>query len=98
MNYEQKRLLIFGKKSALITLALLKSFFLAVTQVAWGLVSLFGLNLLLTYIIISQKQVVPELVNNMFITLEGFIMGNIMPFCWVFFILYAFFEIKEVLK
>ena len=95
MNQQQKRLLIYGKKTALITLALLKSFFLAITQVAWGIASLFFLNILLAYML---KDGIPFYVSKMFLQLEAFIVSNIMPFVWVFFVLYAFFKIKEVLK
>ena len=97
MNQEQKKALIFGKKTALITLALLKSFFLAVTQVAWGLVSIFALNAVIYYMYEKQSLDLTTL-NHTFLRLETFIGSNIMPFVWVFFVLYAFFEIKEVLK
>jgi len=95
MKQETKRQLITGKNILGITFALFKSFFLAVTQVAWGLVSIFGLNLLLAYMI---REGTPIEVSNLFLQLEMFIGTNIMSFVFIFFALYAYVEIKEVLK
>jgi hypothetical protein len=79
-----------------IGLALLKAFFYAITNVAWGIFSLFALNSLLAYLLVSQGQV--NLVNPYFLTAEKFIIDNIMQFVWVFFILHSYSEIKEVVK
>ena len=78
-------------------LIIFKSFFIAVTQVAWGLVSLFGLNLLLTYLL-REGQVLPSSLNYLFIKLEGLILNHIMVFVIVFFLVYLYFELKELLK
>lgn len=95
ITLRQRNVLLFAKKSSLIVLALLKSFFLAVTTVAWGIASLFFFNILIAYML---KDGIPFYVSKMFLQLEHFLITNIMPFVWVFFVLLAFFEIKEVLK
>lgn len=84
-------------KGTMVVFAIIKSFFLSITQVAWGLVSIFGLNWLITYLMVN-RQVDLSSINLLFIQMEGFIVDNIMWFVLAFFILYLYSEIKEVLK
>jgi hypothetical protein len=93
---EELRVWITIKNVIGIGLALLKAFFYAITNVAWGLVSLFAFNALITYLMVSQGQV--NLVNPYFLKAEAFIIDNIMQFVWVFFILHSYSEIKDVIK
>jgi hypothetical protein len=95
MNEEQRRLLKMGKYTALFTLAGLKSFFFAVTQVAFGIASMFFLNLMLAYFL---KEGIPTEVSYTFLKIEMFIIQNVMNFVWTLFVLNYFFEIKEILK
>lgn len=83
------------KKYLLIPLVCLKSLFLAVTQVAWGLVSIFGLNLIMTYFL---KEGMPLSISETFLILERFIAGHVLLFVGCFFALYLYFEIKEIIK
>ena len=85
------------KKSALVILSILKSFFLAITQVAWGLVSLFALDISLAYL--SEKQGFDvTMVNKTFMDMIFFIQEHILLFVGVFFILDLYFEIRELKK
>ena len=86
------------KKYWIVPLLILKSFFLAITQLAWGLVSLG----LLGWVMFFIKKEYP-LVNlpdfSWFIGgLVNYILNNVELFFWVFFIVYIYFEIKELLK
>jgi len=79
------------------TLAMLKSFFLAVTQVAWGLTSLVVLGIALFYLRdkygISIAQMSP-----LFSNLILFIADHIMLFVFVFFIVQLWLEMRELFK
>lgn len=97
MKKQNKKTLI-SHRLINIGLAGIKSFFLAATQVAWGLVSLFGLNLVLSYIITANRQVYPSLINKTFLHLEQFIIENIMLFFFVFWIVYFITDYKELSK
>lgn len=85
-------------KPIMVFLAIIKSFFIAVTQVVWGVLSLFGLNALIAYFYIQQGNVLPESINESFMFLQGIIMDNIMWFILVFFILSYYSEVKEILR
>jgi len=84
-----------GIQGIMIIVGLAKAFFMSVTQLAWGLVSLFGLNLVLAYFL---KENMPYEISLQFIRLEGIIIDNIMIFFWLFFIWYSFSYINEVNK
>lgn len=75
-----------------------KAFFYSVTQVAWGLVSLFGFNLIISYILISKGAEMPITISKTFLILEQVIINNMMFFVSVFFVLGLYFEIKEINK
>lgn len=81
----------------IVLLALGKSFFNAVTQVAWGIASLVILNASLLYM---HEKYGTDLtyVTSTFLKLDAWVFNNIMFFFWIFFILYAYFEIRDVLK
>ena len=84
------------KKYWIVPLLILKSFFLAITQLAWGLVSLSLLGWVRFFIITEYPLVnMPDFTNflNLGINL---ILNNITLFFWVFFIVYIYFEIKEL--
>jgi hypothetical protein len=74
-----------------------KSLFMAVTQVAWGLIALFGFNALIVYLYKTQGLNVLS-VSRIFLQIEGFIQQRIMLFVWIFFIVYLYFEIRELIK
>lgn len=80
-----------------ICLSLIKAFFHAVTQVAWGLASLFILNGVFVYLHEKQNFDLTT-ISPLFIRLESFIITNIMFFVIVFFILISYLEVKEVYK
>lgn len=94
-NQNLKTKLMQTKNIIGIILALFKAFFMSVTQIAWGLVSIFGLSIIINYFV---KEGIPYYVNEFFLSCEYFILDNIVPFTLIFFILYAYFEIKEILK
>lgn len=85
-------------KIGLYLLAAIKSFFFAVSQVAWGLLSIFGLNIALMYMIERHGTESLTELNPLFIKLESIIITNILWFVLAFFLLYSFLEIKEVNK
>ena len=72
-----------------------KSFFLAVTNVAWGLLSLFAFNALIVYLYKSQGFDL-TLIPPIFIMMEEFIINNILAFVFVFFVLCFYLEQKEI--
>lgn len=80
-----------------IPLKILKSFFLAVTQVSWGVLSLFGFNLLLAYLLKENMIKISE-INKLFISLGDIILQNIMIFTLIFFALYLYDEIIDLRK
>jgi hypothetical protein len=81
------------KRIILFIFIAFKSLFLAITEVAWGLVSLFGLNLILVYML---KEGTPLFVDKTFLMLEMFITNNIMPFVIIFFCLHIYFDIRSL--
>lgn len=83
----------YKAKYLMIPLMLLKSFFSAVTQVAWGLGGMMLLNLLLSYML---KEGLPTSVDKQFLIVEQFIFNHMMLFVWVFFGVYLYFEVKEL--
>ena len=95
---KNKGALNIALKSGLIVFALIKSMFSAVTQVAWGLVSLLGLNVVMAYILAKNEMILPPYIDQTFLKISMFIVEHIMAFVWIFFILACYFEIKEVLK
>lgn len=84
-------------KYLLIPLTLLKAFFQSVTQVAWGLLSIFGFNFALTYLA-SKKSIDITDINILFLRCESIIINNAIWFVLIFLILYSYSEIKEILK
>lgn len=82
-------------KYLMIPLIFLKSFFSAIVQVAWGLGGLFLLNLLLNYML---KEGIPQSIDKQFLIAEQFIFNNIMMFVWVFFGVFLYFEVRELVK
>jgi len=93
---EKIKILEITKKYWIVPFLILKSFFLAITQLAWGLVSLGLLGWVMFFIRKEYPLVnLPDLSN--FIGLGiNFIINNITLFFWVFFIIYIYFEIKEL--
>lgn len=86
-------------KGGAIVFSVIKSFFLAVTGVAWGLVSIFGFNALLSFLIVKTDSSFDlSKINPLFLKLEIFISNNLMLFIFAFFALYLYFDIKEILK
>jgi hypothetical protein len=87
MNNSQK-----GINVLLFFFTLIKGIFFAVTQVAWGLVSLFGLNIILGYMI---NEGTTFYIDETFLMMESFIIENMLIFVFVFFILCVYTELKE---
>lgn len=84
------------KKYWIVPFLILKSFFLAITQLVWGLVSLGLLGWVMFFI---RKEY--PLVNlpdfSWFLELAvNLIIDNITLFFWVFFIVYVYFEWLEL--
>lgn len=77
----------------LYILKIIKSFFYAVTQIAWGIASILLLNIALAYLMKSTDSI--NLISNVFLNLESFIVKNVIWFVLVFFILYFYGEVKE---
>ena len=96
MAENKKEIVRIIKKYWITPLLILKSFFLAITQLAWGLVSLG----LLGWVMFFIKKEYP-LVNlpdfSWFLGLSvNFVINHIELFFWVFFIVYIYFEVKEL--
>lgn len=89
---------MYGKKLFNFGLSGLKSFFSAVTQVAWGIVSLIGLNMLIVYVATVNKQTIPSIVDITFLKLETFIIEHIMIFTLIFWLFYWIVDYKELKK
>ena len=81
-------------KLFLVGLAILKSFFHAVTQVAWGLTGIFAFNLILAYML-KGNQIMPNEVNQLFMKAEMLIINHVMLFFLVLFAIYLYSELKE---
>jgi len=90
-------IMAFLAKSFLVLLKICKSFFMAVTQVAWGIVSLVFLNGALYYMNEKYGTDITS-ISPTFLKLDTWIFNNVMFFFWVFFALYLYFEIKEVIS
>ena len=88
----------FIKINWIIPFIIIKSFFLAITQLAWGLVSL-GLLGWVVFFIRKEYPLVglPDLTKFLDISVN-FILNNINLFFWTFFIIYIYFEFKELRK
>lgn len=82
-------------KHLLIPFLVLKSFFVSVTQVAWGLGGMMLLNLLLFYLL---KEGIPTQVNLTFLKLEMFIFSKILFFLFIFFVVTFYFELRDLLR
>ena len=76
---------------------MLKSFFLAVTQVAWGIASLFFLSITMFYLRDKYGTDITY-VSPVFASLITFVMNNIMLWVFVFCVLHCVIEYKEVNK
>lgn len=79
-------------KYLIIPLGIAKSFFMAVTQVAWGLSGLILIKIFMTYAI---REGLPIYMNDGFLIMQYFIVDYMVWFVWVFFAYYLYFEIKE---
>jgi flagellar biosynthesis protein FlhB len=86
-----KRLMYFG-------LSGVKSFFSAVTQVAWGIASIFILGAVLRYMMEKYSTGVPDYVSETFLSLTVFIIDNIMWFVFIFWLFYWITDYKELKK
>jgi hypothetical protein len=75
-----------------------KSFFSAITQVAWGLVSLFGLNIIIVYLMSKNNMILPPEVDKTFLLLSAFIIEHMMIFVFIFWIVYWYIDYKELKK
>jgi len=78
-------------------LGLIKAFFQAVAQVAWGLAGIFLFNLVLTYLL-KSNQIDTTTINKTFLMVAQIIINNLMIFFWAIFLIYVFYEIKEIVK
>ena len=85
------------KKVSIMILILFKSFFIAVTQVAWGLASIFIL-LGANFYFIEKGYTENFAINEVFMNLMKFIFNNINWFVITIMALYLYFKIKEYLK
>ncbi len=85
-------------KILIIPFLLLKSLFMAIAQVAFGLASMMGLNLLLTYLVTANKMDPLTQIDPLFLKAELFIFHNLMGFVIIFIIIYFYFDLKEVIK
>ena len=91
---EEKTSLI--KKYWIVPLLVVKSFFLAITQVAWGLVSLGLFGWVIFYIKNEYPLInVPDISGIMKIGVD-LILNNVTSIVLVFFIIYFYFEFKEI--
>lgn len=86
---------MINKKLFMIPLLLAKAFFLAVTQVAWGLASMVFLNLEIVWVL---KEEMTQQISTGFLRLEAIVFNHIMLFVMIFFIIYAYYDIKELTK
>jgi hypothetical protein len=82
-------------KQMMLPLALVRAFFLAITNVAWGLLSIFGLNALIAYLIAS-KGIELTTINTTFLAAENIILNNIIFFTIIGFVLEAYRGIKDL--
>jgi hypothetical protein len=86
----------FIKKYWIIPLLILRAFFQAITQLAWGLVSL-GLLGWTTFFLRKEYPLVkiPDLTGVLSIGVD-LILNNLSLFFWTFFIIYMYFDIKQI--
>lgn len=86
------------KRYWIVPLLILKSFFLAIVQLAWGLVSLGLLGWVIFFVRKEYPLVnLPDMTNFLNLGIN-FIMGNLNLFFWVFLITYFYFELRDLLK
>ena len=93
-----KQIIKIIKKYWIAPLLILKSFFLTIVQLAWGLVSL-GLLGWVRFFIAKEYPLVnfPDFTKLLDLGIN-IIMDNINIFFCVFFITYSYLEIKELIK
>ena len=94
MNINLNRFQNYAQDLMIIPI-ILKSFFMAVTQVAWGIVSIVALKVALIY---ALKGDLPISINETFLYLTKLIVNNLMIFVWIFFAIYIYFDLNEFLK
>ena len=82
------------RKYLIIPLIVLKSFFMAVTQVAWGLVSIVALKVAIIYAL--KGEALPVTINETFLLLTNLIIDYMLWFAFVFFIIFVYFDLKEL--
>jgi hypothetical protein len=86
----------FIKKYWIVPLLILKSFFLAITQLAWGLVSLGLFGWVMLYIKNEYPLVnLPDITGFLSLAIN-LIIDNVTLFFWIFFIIYVYFEFLEL--
>jgi len=88
----------FKTKYILLPFVVLKSLFVAITQVAWGIAGLLLLQILIVYIMVQNNMEPPEEISKVFLTASLFIIEHIMLFVSIFFVLYMYTETKETMK
>lgn len=82
-------------KLLMLVPVMLRSFFQAVTNVAWGVGSIFFLNLMVVYFL---KEEMPYEMSLRFLQLEMFITSHIMLFFWAALAVYLYYDCKELMK
>lgn len=80
-------------KYLLIPIMLAKSFFSAITQVAWGVAGIFLFNIAIAYLI---KDGTPTYISKLFLQGEAYIANHITLFVGAFFIMYFYYDMKEL--
>jgi len=95
---EKQNIIKIIKKYWIIPLLILKSFFLAITQVAWGLVSL-GLLGWVNFFIIKEYPLIdfPNIIGILQFGIN-LILNHLNLFVWTFFIIYMYNELNELLR
>ena len=83
-------------KYLMIPLIILKSFFMAITQVAWGIVSIVALKVALIYAL--EKDALPVSVDELFLKIVQIIVDYMVWFALIFFVIYLYFDLNEFAK
>jgi len=83
--------------ASLFILAIMKSFFHAITDLAWGLISIFGFNLLMTYLATAYEFDLTT-ITPLFFKAIFFISDHIPAFFWTFFAWHLYFNVNKILE
>jgi len=92
MKNQQEKQFIKYKKLFIIPFKLAKAFFISVTNIAFGIASIFLLNILIIYFL---KEQIPFNISKIFLQLEMFCVKNIMWFLLIYLIVECYYIINE---